>query len=153
MVKISLQKCILVSIGALSVGLAIVGIFIPVLPTTPLLLLAAACFVRSSDRLYTWLITHKWLGPYIRNYREHKAITRKAKITTLVLLWGTIGYTAFGVISYWPLRILLMFVAIGVTIHVLSMRTLTKDMFSASEIENDDGSVHQNFLDGSESEK
>lgn len=119
-----------VSIGGLSVGLAVVGIFIPLLPATPFLLLAAACFVRSSSRLYKWLITHKWLGPYIRNYREHRAITWKAKTATLVLLWGTIGYTAFGVIFFWPLRILLLLVAIGVTAHVLSMKTLTKKMLS-----------------------
>lgn len=153
MIKKSVQKYILVSIGVLSVGLAIIGIFLPLLPTTPFLLLAAACFVRSSDRLYTWLITHKWLGPYIRNYREHQAITRKVKITTLVLLWGTIGYSAFGVISYWPLRILLLVVAIGVTTHVLSMRTLTREMFSTSDLENDDKRVHQVSLDGSQNDK
>ncbi|MFO7889257.1 MAG: YbaN family protein [bacterium] len=132
MIKTSVQKYILVSIGVLSVGLAIIGIFLPLLPTTPLLLLAAACFVRSSDRLYKWLITHKWFGPYIRNYREYNAITRKTKIATLALLWGTIGYTAFGVISSWPLRILLLLVAIGVTAHILSMKTLTKKMLCAS---------------------
>lgn len=137
MIKKSVQKYILASIGLLSVVLAIIGIFIPLLPTTPFLLLAAGCFVRSSDRLYKWLIKHKWLGPYIRNYREHKAVTRKVKITTLILLWGTIGYTAFRVISYWPLRILLLLIAIGVTIHIMSMRTLTKKMFSASVLEND----------------
>jgi len=130
--KPSVKKFIFVIIGVLSVGLAIIGIFLPLLPTTPLLLLAAACFMRSSDRLYNWLITHKWLGPYIRNYREHKAITRKAKIATLALLWGTIGYTAFGVISEWFLRILLLLVAIGVTAHLLSMKTLNKEMLSAS---------------------
>jgi len=132
----SLRRWLLLSIGVFSVGLAVVGIFVPLLPTTPFLLLAAACFMRSSDRLYKWLITHRWLGPYIRNYRQYKAITRKAKISTLALLWGTIGYTTFGVMSSWPIRILLLLVAMGVTAHVLSIRTLTKEMISGSDVEN-----------------
>lgn len=119
------KKWLLVSIGILSVGLAAVGLFLPVLPTTPFLLLAAACFIRSSDRLYRWLINHKWFGPYIRNYREHRAITRPAKITTLVLLWGVIGYTVLRAVSDLLPRIALVLVAVGVTIHVLRLRTLT----------------------------
>lgn len=132
MLKPTVRKWLLVAAGILSVGLAIVGVFVPLLPTTPLLLLAAACFMRSSERLHEWLVTHRWLGPYIRNYREYKAITKRAKIVTLTLLWGTMGYTAFGVISSWPLRVLLLLVAIGVTVHVLSMRTLTREMLSGS---------------------
>jgi uncharacterized membrane protein YbaN (DUF454 family) len=132
MIKPSVRKWLLASVGVLFVGLAIIGVFVPLLPTTPFLLLAAACFVRSSDRLYNWLVRHRWLGPYIRNYREHKAITKKAKISTLALLWGTIGYTAFGVLTSWPLRVLLLLVAVGVTVHVLSIKTLTREMMSGS---------------------
>jgi uncharacterized membrane protein YbaN (DUF454 family) len=114
----------LMSAGLLSVGLGAAGIFLPVLPTTPFLLLAAACFMRSSDRLYEWLLTNRWFGSYIRNYREHKAITKRTKAVTIVLLWGTIGYTAFGVVSSWTLRTLLLVIAAAVTAHVLSFRTL-----------------------------
>jgi uncharacterized membrane protein YbaN (DUF454 family) len=128
---------LLLILGTLSVGLAAAGIFVPLLPTTPFLLLAAACFVRSSDRLYKWLITHRWFGPYIRNYREHKAIPKQAKIATLTLLWGTIGYTVLGVVTSWSLRVLLLLVAVGVTVHILSMKTLTKETLSgSSDIEN-----------------
>ncbi|NQU27807.1 MAG: DUF454 family protein, partial [Candidatus Marinimicrobia bacterium] len=83
MVKLTLRKGLLILIGILLVVLATVGIFLPLLPTTPFLLLAAACFFRSSDRLYRWLITHKWFGLYIKNYREHKAITKGAKVVIL----------------------------------------------------------------------
>ena len=120
----NLKKRLLMSAGLLSVGLGADGIFIPVLPTTPFLLLAAACFMRSSDRLHEWILTNRWFGPYIRNYREHKAITKRTKVVTLVLLWGTIGYTAFGVVSSWALRGLLLVIAAAVTAHVLSFRTL-----------------------------
>lgn len=125
--KSTLRKWALMAAGFLAVGLAIVGIFIPILPTTPLLLLAAACFVRSSDRLYAWLINHKWFGDYIRHYREDRAITVQAKIVTLAMLWGMIGYTTFGVVEAWWLRVVLLAIATGVTWHILSMTTLTKD--------------------------
>ena len=118
------------SVGVLSVGLGTVGILVPLLPTTPFFLLAAACFVRSSDRLYRWLITQRILGPYIRNYREHRAVTWQAKAVTLVLLWAVIGYSAFGVVRLQALRIVLLLVAVAVTAHVLSLKTLTKEMLS-----------------------
>ena len=105
-----------------------IGVFVPLLPTTPFLLLAAACFVRSSGRLYAWLIHHKWFGDYIRHYREHRAITLRAKIGVLVLLWGVIGYTALGVMTAWWVRALLGIIAIGVTTHILRLKTLTREM-------------------------
>ena len=130
MTKSSVRRWLLIAAGVLSLGLGILGIFLPLLPTTPFLLLAAGCFMRSSERLYQWLITHRWFGAYIRHYREHGAITRRAKIGTLALLWGTIGYTALGVLSSLPLRVLLLLVAVGVTAHVLHMKTLTEEMLA-----------------------
>ena len=120
----SLRKLLLTFAGVLAVGLGVVGVFLPLLPTTPFLLLAAACFVRSSDTLYEWLTSHRWFGTYIRNYREHRATTRMTKVVTLALLWGTIGYTASVVVDGWQLRALLLVVALGVTIHVLSLGTI-----------------------------
>jgi len=129
------RKWLLITAGLLSVGLGVLGIFLPILPTTPFLLLAAACFIRSSKGLYRWLINHKWFGPYIRNYREFKAVTLRAKIVTLILLWGTIGYSAFGVLHSWLLRGLLLTIAVGVTIHILSLKTLTEEMILSSQKE------------------
>ena len=131
--KATLRKIALVTAGILCVGLGVLGIFVPVLPTTPFLLLAAACFVRSSDRLYNWLIHHKWFGDYIRHYREHRAVTLKSKIIALVMLWGVIGYTAFGVIDNWWIRGLLGIIAVGVTLHLLHLRTLTPEMLKLSQ--------------------
>ena len=71
----SLIKIILISVGSLSVLLGILGIFLPLLPTTPFLLLAALCYSRSSERFYQWLVTNRWFGEYIRNYREGRGIT------------------------------------------------------------------------------
>ena len=128
-----LRKCALVAVGVLALALAVIGIFVPILPTTPFLLLAAACFIRSSERLYRWLIGHRWFGSYIRNYREHRAVTRRAKIAALVMLWSVIGYSAVAAVSAWWLRALLLAVAVGVTIHLLRLRTYTPDMAAKVE--------------------
>ena len=98
--------------------------FLPLVPTTAFLLLAAACFTRSSDRLYKWLMYHPILGSYIRNYREHHAITVRAKVMSLGVLWVGIGATAlFAVDALW-LRLLLLAIACGVTLHLLSLKTM-----------------------------
>ena len=119
-----IQKWLLIIIGLIAVGVGTVGILIPLLPTTPFYLLAAACFFRSSDRLYQWLIGNKWCGPYIRSYREHRAIPRHAKIVSLILLWGTIGHAVLAVLDLLWLRILLVAIAVGVTIYLLRLKTL-----------------------------
>ena len=128
MKKSALRKGFLAAVGLLAVGLGTIGVFVPLLPTTPFLLLAAACFIRSSDRLYDWLIHHRWFGSYIRNYREHRAITLPAKVVSLTLLWSVIGYSALFVANVWWLRTLLGVVAVGVTIHLLLLKTLTREM-------------------------
>ena len=130
MAKPLLRKWLLVSVGILSVGLAAAGVFLPLLPTTPFLLLAAACFIRSSDRLYWWLTGHKWFGPYIRGYREHKAITTRARVVALLLLWATLGYAAIAVVNALAVRVLLSVVGVGVTLHLVRLKTLTPEMLS-----------------------
>jgi uncharacterized membrane protein YbaN (DUF454 family) len=127
-----LTKCLLRSVGVLAVGLGVVGIFVPLLPTTPFLLLAAACFARSSDRFYRWLINHRWLGSYVRNYREHRATTRTVKATSITLLWASIGYASVVVVRAWPVRALLLVIAVGVTAHLLSLGTLTEEMIEST---------------------
>ena len=119
------RKWLLLSAGITAVGLGVVGVLVPLLPTTPFLLLAAACFARSSDRHYEWLLNHRWMGAHVRNYREHRATTRSVKVVTMVLLWGSIGYAAIAVADGWVVQVLLLTIAVGVTIHVLSLRVVT----------------------------
>jgi len=125
--KSRLKKTALISIGTISVSLGIIGVFIPLLPTTPFLLLAAACYIRSSKRLYTWLITNKYFGKFIVNYREQKGIPLSVKITVLALLWGTISISAVYATENLWIRIFLLLVAVSVTTHVLSLATLKKN--------------------------
>lgn len=84
------MKVLYILFGTLSLALGIIGIFLPLLPTTPFLLLTAALYVRSSPRLYNRLLHHKYLGSYIRNFRENKAIPLRAKIISVSLIWITI---------------------------------------------------------------
>ena len=115
---------LLVTFGTIFVGLGIVGIFVPVLPTTPFLLLAAACYARSSKRFYHWLLYNRWFGNYIRNYRQKRGIALKVKVLTITLLWVTIGVSAIFAVQSLAVRIILVLIAIGVSIHVLSLKTL-----------------------------
>lgn len=118
------KKWFLLGVGTCSVGLAFLGLLLPLLPTTPFLLLAAACYVRSSHRFYQWLMTHRWFGNYIRNYREGRGIPLVTKVVALILLWGTIGYSALFVVASIWLRTVLALIALGVTIHLVSVKTL-----------------------------
>ena len=117
----------LILVGHFSAALGILGIFIPLLPTTPFLLLAAACYSRSSERFYNRLINNKWLGDYIENYRERKIIPLKVKVLSLSLLWIVIGFSIFFVVDIFLLRVILILIVIGVSIHVLSFRTSNND--------------------------
>jgi len=113
------KKIVLVSLGSLFVGLGILGIFLPILPTTPFLLLAAACYSRSSDRFYNWLLTNRLFGKYIRNYREGKGIPIKTQILAITVLWITILATVIFAVQNLFIRILLTGIAVGVTIHII----------------------------------
>lgn len=110
--------------GTLSLGLGVLGIFLPVLPTTPFLLLAAFCYARSSQRLYDWLLGTRRLGPYIRTWREKKGIPLRFKIAVLILMTATIVVSAvFFVEALW-LRILLGVIGVSVGIHILRIPTI-----------------------------
>ncbi len=122
--KCSMKKNLLIAAGSLMVGLGIIGIFLPLLPTTPFLLLAAACYIRSSRRFYEWLVNNRWLGRYIRDYREKRGVPAAAKVFSLSLLWLTIGISAIFVANQLWLRVILLIIAVGVTVHILSLRTL-----------------------------
>ena len=122
--KNALKKYALISAGLASTALGGAGIFIPLLPTTPFLLLAAACFLRSSDSLYEKLTTHRILGEYIRNYSERRAITLKTKVTAIVLLWLSIGFSAIYIVNIIYVKMILLVIAACVTAHLISLNTI-----------------------------
>ncbi|MBD9414335.1 YbaN family protein [Pseudomonas sp. PDM16] len=116
-------RYLLLAVGWLSVALGVIGIFVPVLPTTPFLLLAAACFVRSSRRFYMWLVNHPRLGPWIRDYLEGNGIPLKGKIYAIGLMWLSIGFSCYLVPLFWA-RAFMLTSAVLVSLYILRQKTL-----------------------------
>jgi uncharacterized membrane protein YbaN (DUF454 family) len=120
-------------VGTICVVLGAFGIVLPILPTTPFLLAAAACYYKSSERMHRWLLNNKWFGEYIRNYTEGKGLTIKTKITALTMLWITIGVSTVFMLDrllpaqlVLPMQLIMIAVAIAVSTHILRLPTFKK---------------------------
>lgn len=116
-------KPLLIMLGSFFLGLGIFGIFIPVLPTTPFLLLAAGCYVRSSDRLYKWLLNHYIFGKYISDFRTNRAISLNSKIISLITMWLMISLSVFVFIKLSWVRILVAILGVMGTAVILLIPT------------------------------
>ena len=119
--------------GTICVVLGAIGMVLPILPTTPFLLAAAACYYKSSERMHRWLLNNKWFGEYIRNYTEGKGLTKKTKIAALSLLWITIIFSTVFMLDHLlpaqlvlPMQIIMIAVAIAVSTHILRLPTFKK---------------------------
>lgn len=112
--------------GTISLTIGIIGIVLPILPTTVFLLIATSLYSKSSQKLYNWIINNKILGTYIRTYKEGKGIPLRVKIFTLSLLWLTILITMFLIIDIFWIQILLLIIAISVSIHIILIRPKIK---------------------------
>jgi len=128
-----LWRALLVACGTLSVSLGVLGIFLPLLPTTVFLLLGAACYARSSERFYLKLLNNRVLGPYIRSSREGRGMRRRDKAITLGLLWVGIGATMIWSVDATWLRLLLGAIATGVTVHVVKLPAFQLSAMPARE--------------------
>jgi uncharacterized protein len=116
-------RYLLMACGLLSLLLGIIGIFLPVLPTTPFLLLSSYCFYKSSVRLHHWLHHHRILGPYITSYMKYRAIKRKIKISSLLLLWTSLIISSL-IVGKIYVTLILVIIGLAVSYHILSLRTL-----------------------------
>ncbi len=112
------KRTILIATGSICVAIGIIGIFVPILPTTPFLLIAAACYLRSSQRFYLWLTNNRILGACIKSYLEGKGMPLKIKIFTISILWVVIGLSIFFT-PILAIKIILAIVAIGVSVHII----------------------------------
>ena len=121
----SAQKAFLIFFGTLSLSFGVIGIFLPVLPTTPFMLLAAYCYMRSSKKLYAWLIRRKVIGAYIYGYITYRAVPKSTKIFSLIFLWATLVTSMF-LVGHWPVRALLILVGVGVSMHLFTLKTVKK---------------------------
>jgi len=119
------KRQLLLIAGTLSLAVGIVGIFVPILPTTPFLLLAAGCYLRSSRRFYNWLMGNRLFGAYIRNYLEGRGMPLKVKLFTIILLWATISISIW-LVAKLLVTVILLIVAVGVTLHIIFIRARRK---------------------------
>lgn len=118
-----LRRAVYFSVGVISVTMGVIGIFVPLWPTTCFLLLAGWCFARSSERAERWLHENRLFGRYLRDYREHGMISPRVRTTSVATLWLFIGLSAFLLASrLWAVALLLL-VAIAVTAHLYSLPT------------------------------
>lgn len=118
------MRILLIVIGWICVVIGAVALVVPVVPTTPFLLIAAACFAKSSPRFYKWLLEHRLFGPFIRNYREKGGITRRQKAIALLTFWPAILISGFfAPVGMWG-RLILVVSAVGVTTYLLSMKSV-----------------------------
>ena len=125
--KQRVTSALLLVAGTISLALGAIGIFLPILPTTPFLLLSAACYLRSSERMHKWLLGNRWFGEYIRNYQEGRGIPLKTKIVAMAFLWGAIIYSAFFALDEILIaQVALLLIALGVSVHLIRLPTLKK---------------------------
>lgn len=118
-----LKKALLIIAGGISMALGIVGMFLPVLPTTPFLLLAAVCWLRGSPALYSRLMNNPVVGKYLQDFIIHRSIPLRTKIITVATLWCVILATVIFFAEPLWLKLLLPAIATGVTVHILSFKT------------------------------
>ena len=109
-------------VGLISLILGAIGIVLPVLPTTPFLLLSAACFAKSSKKFYNWLMNNRVFGTIIKNYKEGKGMPIKTKIFTLSTLWITMMITIFFFVKILWVQIILWIIVIAVSTHIILIR-------------------------------
>lgn len=118
-----MTRILWVTLGWLTLGLAILGILLPLLPTTPFLLLSAFCFSKGSAKIHHWIISHKWFGPPIRDWQAGKGISLKAKVTAIISLWLSIGYAAHVVAQNFMIQIMLVIIAASVSLFLIKVKT------------------------------
>ena len=127
------RKALLIFTGTVCVALGVLGMFLPLVPTTVFLLMAAYCYSRSSERFHTWLLNNRLLGSYISNYKSGKGISMRQKISTITVLWASIGFSIWILSAGFWLTLLLLAIAIGVTVHLLWIKTYRPEVNPAAQ--------------------
>jgi uncharacterized membrane protein YbaN (DUF454 family) len=133
MKKNLLTKIVLIPLGSLFVALGTLGVFVPGLPTTPFLLLAAACYVRSSEKLYNWLLTHRLFGKYISFYRKHKAMPLRAKVFAIVLMWVMLIASVIFFIEALSVKLFITLCGVIGTVSILLVKTYKPEESEAAD--------------------
>jgi uncharacterized membrane protein YbaN (DUF454 family) len=122
--QINLKRKLFFTAGVLFTAIGTIGIFLPILPTTPFFLLAAACFVRSSQKAYNWLLSNRFFGTYLKNYLEKRGMTSRMKVFTIILMWTAIIFSIITVVDSVVIRILFIVLGMGVTAHLITLKNI-----------------------------
>lgn len=120
-----LKKYFFILLGTISLVLGFIGIFLPVIPTTPFLLLTSFCYLRGSKRLHHWLINHKIFGEYIYNYITYGGVKLNVKIGSIIFLWLSLSISIF-MVNIFLMRLGLLIIGIAVSFHICSLKTISK---------------------------
>jgi len=117
-----LTRGILIAVGTIFLGLGLLGAFLPVLPTTPFLLLAAACYMRSSERLYGWMVDNPLVRPHLERFKQERSMTLRAKISVLALAWVMLMAAAIFMVESLFMKIFLVALAVIKTIVIVRIK-------------------------------
>jgi hypothetical protein len=123
----SLKKYLFLTAGLFSLALGFIGLFLPILPTTPFMILAAYCFSKSSARLYQWLLKRPHIGKMILDWQNHGVIKKKAKVASTLVIIPLFSYTFIFVQVFWGIKLLLIFVAFAVLYFIWSRPSFSKE--------------------------
>lgn len=119
-----IKRILFLIAGVLSLVLGVIGAFLPLLPTVPLILLAAFCFGRSSERLHQWLVHHRYFGPILENFQAGRGIPRRVKYRTIVIMWLSMGFSCWMVAKLW-LCVMLIAIGVGVSAYLWQLPDYT----------------------------
>jgi uncharacterized membrane protein YbaN (DUF454 family) len=119
-----MMRGIYIVVGTIALVIGAIGIFLPVIPTTPLVILAAACYYRGSERLHAWILRSRWFGETIKNYQAGRGLTRDTKVRAIFLMWTTIIISAWFFVNNHFVRVAMIGVAMGVTVYLVRLPTL-----------------------------
>ena len=122
-----ISKPFLIVLGWFFISLGVIGIFLPLLPTTIFFILAAWCFSKSSDKFYNWLINHPRFGKLVRDYHERRGMPAKSKAIAITMMITTISLSAIFFTQNIFVRIILFFIALGVSIYIISLNSIEED--------------------------
>jgi uncharacterized membrane protein YbaN (DUF454 family) len=111
-------------IGTVSLVFALIGVVLPIIPTTPFVLLSAACYYKGSERLHGWLSRNELFGPIIRNYEEHGGMRKATKIKALTIMWAAVLTSALLVLDTLKMRALVLLIAVIGTVSMLRIKTI-----------------------------
>ncbi|MGD9809286.1 MAG: YbaN family protein [Deferribacterales bacterium] len=127
-----MKKAAYGSLGFIFLALGITGIFLPVLPTTPFMLLASFFFLRSSERMHRWITNHKVFGPPIKNYMKYRGMRKSTKVKAVSTLWLSLGLSIY-IVKNMYVDALLIFIGIAVSLYLLSLKTITEEYLRSQE--------------------